>query len=512
MLSLRLLGKLGTRRSTSMCLGGTSAFDGIALKSDSRTEGKEDSRLRAAAGPVGSKRRPRTRATPKRVRAAVTLTAIALVFMLATSTFEQGEVEAQETQESGDPTGSTLPQLDVGAWALVDAETGVYLTGKNPDERLPVASTTNVMTALMVLEDGVDLDEEVAISGQAERFVGYTYSNIGLIRGERLSVRELLVVALIPSGTEAVYALAEHLGDGGGEAGVKRFVQRMNEKAESMGLENTHFENPAGLDAASHYSSARDLATITRNAMEYRAFADIVDTEQTTITTQNRTIDVFNTNDLLHGYEKANGVKTGASPEGGFSLVASATSGDESYIAVVLGAENENYRSEAAREALEYGFDRYERRPLVRERHVYAEAPLPYRQQQSIGLVAGAEVLGPAGPGLEVERRVRVREAPIAAKANQELGVVEVFVNGQRIGSSSLFTKRGYSEASLWTKARYAIAWPASRVLSALVGRTLEGAGGEVRRTPGRHERLYHEPETVGWIHDVTQDEQPEPS
>ncbi len=261
----------------------------------------------------------------------------------------------------------------------------------------------------------------------------------------------------------------------------------MNEKAESMGLENTHFENPAGLDATSHYSSARDLATITRNAMEYRAFADMVDTEQTTITTQNRAIDVFNTNDLLHGYEKANGVKTGASPEGGFSLVASATSGDESYIAVVLGAENENYRSEAAREALEYGFDRYERRPLVRERHVYAEAPLPYRQQQSIGLVAATEVLGPAGPGLEVERRVRVREAPIAAKANQELGTVDVFVNGQRIGSSSLFTKRGYSEASLWTKARYAIAWPASRVLSALVGRTLDGAGGEVRIPPGHH-------------------------
>ena len=100
----------------------------------------------------------------------------------------------------------------------------------------------------------------------------------------------------------------------------------------------------------------------------------------------------------------------------------------------------------------------------------------------------------------------------MAAKADQELGIVEVLVNGQRIGSSSLVTKRGYNEASLWTKARYAVAWPAGRVLSALDGRVLDGAGGEVRRSLGRHERLYHEPETMGWIHDVTQDKQPEPS
>jgi len=392
------------------------------------------------------------------------------MFVVVPSSSEQGKVEAQESQETAKPTVPKLPQLDTGAWALVDAETGVYLAGKNADERLPIASATNVMTALMAFEKGTDLDEEVTISAQAERFVGYTYSNVGLLKGERLSMRELLVASLVPSGTEAVYALAEHLGGGGGEAGVERFVERMNEKAESMGLKNTHFENPAGLDASNHYSSARDLATITRKAMEYRAFADIVDTKQTTISTQNRVIDVFNTNDLLYGYDKANGVKTGTSPESGFSLVASATSGDESYVAIVLGAESEGYRSEAARELLEYGFDSYKRRPLVHERQVYKEAHLPYRQQESIGLVAAADVLGPAGPDLEVERRVRVGEAPMAAKADQELGTVEVLVNGQSIGSSPLITKSGYKEASLWTKARYAVAWPARRVLPALLG------------------------------------------
>jgi D-alanyl-D-alanine carboxypeptidase (penicillin-binding protein 5/6) len=392
------------------------------------------------------------------------------MLVVVPGSFEQGKVEAQESQETAEPTVPKLPQLDAGAWALVDAETGVYLAGKNADERLAIASTTNVMTALVAFEKGTDLDEEVAISAQAERFVGYTYSNVGLLKGERLSVKELLVASLVPSGTDAVYALAEHLGGGGGDAGVENFVEEMNGKADSMGLENTHFENPAGLDAREQYSSARDLATITRKAMAYRAFADIVDTKQTTISTQNRVIDVFNTNDLLYGYDKANGVKTGTSPESGFSLVASATSGDESYVAVVLEAESEEYRSEAARELLEYGFDSYKRRPLVHERQVYTEVHLPYRQQESTGLVAAADVLGPAGPDLEVERRVRVGEAPMAAKVNQELGTVEVLVNGQSIGSSPLVTKSGYNEASLWTKARYAVAWPARRVLPALLG------------------------------------------
>ncbi|HLL99109.1 MAG TPA: D-alanyl-D-alanine carboxypeptidase family protein, partial [Rubrobacteraceae bacterium] len=344
-----------------------------------------------------------------RARTVAALVATVLV-MITVSSAGNGAAAQQRAPDA--------PQLNAAAWTLVDTETGLYLAGKNPDKRLPIASTTKIMVALIAFERDVDLDEEVTVSDQAERFVGFTYSNVGLISGERLSVRELLVASLVPSGTDAVYALAEHLGGGGGEAGVENFVEEMNRKADSMGLENTHFENPAGLDASSHYSSARDLATITRRAMEYRTFADIVDTKQTTISTQNRVIDVFNTNDLLYAYEPATGVKTGTSPESGFSLVASATSGDDSYVAVVLGAESEEYRSEAARELLEYGFDSYKRRPLVHERQVYAEVHLPYRQQESIGLVAAADVLGPAGPDLEVERRVRIGEIPMAAKAD----------------------------------------------------------------------------------------------
>src|SRR5829696_996582 len=214
------------------------------------------------------------------------VTAILIAFALVLGSCEWDQAAAQETP-AGERTAPKPPKLDARSWVLVDADTGIYLAGKNPDQRLPIASTTTVMTALVALEEA-NLDEKVTISERAER-------NVGLISGERLSVRELLVASLVPSGTEAVYALAEHLGDGS----VDEFAEEMNQEAESMGLKNTNFENPAGIDARGHYSSARDLATMARAAMEYPTFDDIVDTEQATITTQNREIAVSNTNKLL---------------------------------------------------------------------------------------------------------------------------------------------------------------------------------------------------------------------
>jgi D-alanyl-D-alanine carboxypeptidase len=357
---------------------------------------------------------------------------------------------AQEKQERPDP-----PKINAGAWALEDTETGLYLAGEDPDKRMPIASTTKIIVALIALERGVDLDEEVTISDQAERFVGSVYSNVGLISGERLSVRELLVASLVPSGTDADYALAEHLGGGGGKAGVENFVEEMNRKADSMGLKNTHFENPAGLDSPEHYSSARDMAEIARAAMEYPEFRDIVDTEQATISTQSREIEVFNTNDLLYTYGPAIGVKTGTSPEAGPSLVAAAKEGDESYVAVVLDANGDQYRFTAAQKALDFAFADYEREALVREGQVYEKVGLPFRREESVGLAAAEDVPALAGPGLEVERRTTTDEPPPEARSGEDLGTVEVLVDGKSVGSAPLVTVQGYEEASLWQKIQY---------------------------------------------------------
>jgi D-alanyl-D-alanine carboxypeptidase (penicillin-binding protein 5/6) len=405
-------------------------------------------RCRARQEAQGDSEVPR-RSTPTRA----TLALMALVLVLVPGVSGLDQARAQEATQGA-------PKLQTKSWALTDADTGLYLAGDNPDERLPVASTTNVMTALVALEEGVDLDEEVTVSKEAERFVGFTFSNVGLIAGERLSVRDLLVATLVPSGTEAVYALAEHLGDGS----VERFVQKMNAKASEMGLKNTHFEDPAGLDAEGHYSSARDLAAITRAAMGYPAFAEIVGMQEATIETQDREIEVFNTNELLFTYPEATGVKTGTSPEAGPSLIASAKEGEEAYIAVVLDAESEDYRFEGAQVALGYGFESFDRRPLVREGKVYEESPLPYRRGESVGLAAEEDVLGLAGPDLETERRITENEPPPAARAGQQLGTVELLVDGQSIGSTPLVTQRGYEEASLWQKIKYWVGGLVGRV------------------------------------------------
>jgi len=381
-------------------------------------------------------------------RTVVALAALVLVLLSATSA--GNGAGAQEKQERPDP-----PKINAGAWALEDTETGLYLAGEDPDKRMPIASTTKIIVALIALERGVDLDEEVTISDQAERFVGSVYSNVGLISGERLSVRELLVASLVPSGTDADYALAEHLGGGGGKAGVENFVEEMNRKADSMGLKNTHFENPAGLDSPEHYSSARDMAEIARAAMEYPEFRDIVDTEQATISTQSREIEVFNTNDLLYTYGPAIGVKTGTSPEAGPSLVAAAKEGDESYVAVVLDANGDQYRFTAAQKALDFAFADYEREALVREGQVYEKVGLPFRREESVGLAAAEDVPALAGPGLEVERRTTTDEPPPEARSGEDLGTVEVLVDGKSVGSAPLVTEQGYEEASLWQKIQY---------------------------------------------------------
>ena len=405
----------------------------------------------------------------KIIRGAIALIVLMLVLTLAPGATEGNQARAQQQTTSGEqPTPNASvpepPTVEAQAWALMDTDSGLYLAGDNPDERLPMAATILVMTALVALEEGVDPGEEVVVPSEAESYVGTTFSNVGLIAGERLAVRELLVAALVASGTDAVYTLANHVGGGS----VDNFVGKMNTKASSMGLENTHFDAPAGLDTPGNYSSARDLDTMTQAALKYPLFAEIVSTKDATISTQNTEIEVFTTNQLLNTYPKATGVRTGSSPQAGENIVASAGDGGESYIAVVLGAEDSDQRFQAAREILEYGFDRYELQPLVQQGEAYQEVPLPYRRGESVELTTTEEVAAPVASSSEVERRVTTEELPPEAEAGQKLGEVEVFVDGQSIGRSALVAQEGYEEASLWDRALFSV--------QRIVGRALEEA------------------------------------
>ena len=370
-------------------------------------------------------------------------------------------------KDVGGDSGARPPEIEASSWALVDADSGLYLVGENPDEQLQMGSVTKIMTALVVLEEGIDLDDEVMISDEAESYVGNVYSNVGLISGERVTVRDLLAATLIPSGTDAAYALAEYVGGGS----VGNFVEMMNDQASSMGLEDTNFETPAGLDTNGNYSTARDLAKMTREALTYPLFAEIVDTKDATISTQNREIEFSNTNQLLSTYPPATGVKTGTTPQAGANLVASAEANDESYISVVLGAEDSEERFRASEALLEYAFNNYDREPLVSQDEVYEELPLPYRPEETVELTAAQDVIGVVDAASEVERKVTTEEElPPSAEAGEELGEVEVLVNGQRVGESPLVAREGYEEASLWDRISYTAGSLLERVQGAVAG------------------------------------------
>ncbi len=368
--------------------------------------------------------------------------AVALAFVAAFGAPGSGSALAQGS-EVPEP-----PKLQAKSWVLVDAESGEVLLGKEQDRRLPMASTAKIMSVLVALNEGVDLNEEVTISENAASYARPPYSNAGLYPFDQINMQELLDGVLVPSGIDAVYALAEEYGGGSAE----RFVEMMNEEAEALDLENTRFQNPAGIDAPNQYSSARDLAVMAHEASEYPVFRDTVDNIEATITTQDRKIELVNTNLLLQTYIPATGIKTGTTVDAGENLVASATQEGESYIAVTLGSTDRYTDSQVL---LEYAFDRYEERPLVEQDKVYSEADLPYRRDESIKLEAGEEVAALVDEGSKVERRLSTEEMPPSAEAGEQVGSVEVLVDGRSVGESPLVAAESYEEASIWQKARY---------------------------------------------------------
>ena len=272
------------------------------------------------------------------------------------------------------------PFVTAKAWVVIDGKAGARLGGERDDEPRAIASTTKVMTALIVLRlarrDPAVLDEEVTFSERADKTTG---STAGIHAGERLPVRELLYGLLLPSGNDAAVALAEHFGgrlppppDAADESDpLARFVAEMNRVAAELGLRQTHFANPNGLPAAGHHGSAADLANLARTALARPEFARVVATARhgcTLVDDQGRRRNVVwtNTNRLLatEGYD---GVKTGTTSAAGSCLVASGHRGDDHLIVVVLGCDSAGARDADARNLFRWAWlRRGHRRDLSR--------------------------------------------------------------------------------------------------------------------------------------------------
>jgi len=380
-----------------------------------------------------------------RIASALATLVVALVLDVQAGT-DVASAQSTEAREVAEP------EVAARAWTLTDLRSGEYLAGQNSSRKLPIASTTKIMSALVVLKRA-NLDEEVTVSEDAAAYATPAYSNVGLLPGDTLSVRELLMATLISSGDDAAYALAEHVG---GEAGVNRFVEEMNREAKALGLRDTHFENPVGFDARGHYSSARDLAELARLAMQNPKFRKIVSTEYATIYTPYREMPLANTNELLFSYRPATGVKTGTTPAAGETLVSSASIGDESYVCVVLDAREDRFA--ASVRALRYGFIAHDRADLVVEGKRYAGVDVPYRREKTVDLVAQSSVEGVVDASPDVERDVDlVKNLPDSARAGTKLGEVVVRVDGEKIGESPLVARKGYERASWGQRVWYTV-------------------------------------------------------
>lgn len=249
------------------------------------------------------------------------------------------------------------PEINARSAIVMDFDSGRVLFGKNAGIKRPMASTTKVMTAIIALEN-CDLNEVVTVSRNAALVQG---STINLSTGEKLTMKELMYGLLLRSGNDAAIAIAEHIG-----GSVDGFAQMMNNKARDIGAYNTHFITPHGLDEAGHYSTAYDMALITRYALKIPVFNEIVKTQS--IQVGKRMMN--NTNEMLWGYEGADGVKTGYTGKAGRCLITSATRDGRRFISVVLFCDNRNQRALSSKKILDYAFERYFPHTLIKSEYI----------------------------------------------------------------------------------------------------------------------------------------------
>ncbi|MGK5641886.1 D-alanyl-D-alanine carboxypeptidase family protein [Streptomyces sp. URMC 126] len=242
---------------------------------------------------------------------------------------------------------------------LLDGAAGKALWSKAADVRRPIASTTKIMTAVVVLDGGsADLDKQVTVKQSYRDYVTrHGASTADLRTGDKLTVRQLLYALMLPSGCDAAYALADVLGSGPDEAArTKSFVAKMNAKAAKLGLRNTRFDSFDGITAGGGYSTPRDLATLTRHALRNSTFTTVtkaMSTQQKALNV-NRRYTWYNTNKLLGSYEGVFGVKTGSTRASGPCLVFSARRDGRTVVGVVLDDAASRYPDAA--KMLDYAY------------------------------------------------------------------------------------------------------------------------------------------------------------
>ena len=264
---------------------------------------------------------------------------------------ELNDIELQEILET-----TTIPVkepiLNSKAAIIYDRTTKKVIWGKNENERRAMASTTKILTSIVVLENS-NLNDIVTISKKAANTGG---SRLKINTGDKISVNDLLYGLMLRSGNDAAVALAEHVG-----GSIEGFADLMNKKATELGLTNSHFVTPHGLDDDEHYTTAYELALITDYALNIPKFKEIVGTKSCNISINGIARSIFNTNELLGNMNGVDGVKTGFTGNAMRCLVTSCTRDGNQIITIVLGADTKKDRTLDSKKLIEYAFSNYTR-------------------------------------------------------------------------------------------------------------------------------------------------------
>jgi serine-type D-Ala-D-Ala carboxypeptidase (penicillin-binding protein 5/6) len=315
---------------------------------------------------------------------------------------------------------------------VVDARDGTVMFAKRPDSERSVASTTKLMTALLALERTKPSDVFTAPAYDAMS----AESRINLRPGERMTVHDLLEALLLESANDAAVTLAEGV-SGSREA----FVEDMNARAAELGLEHTSYANPIGLDEPGNYSSAGDLAALTRVLLRRPRFARIVDMPEAELESGLRPRVVANRNDLVAAYPWVSGVKTGYTLDAGNVLVGAADGpGGARVISVVLGEPSETARDADTLSLLRWGLGRFHRVQVLDPRRVLGRADIEHRDG-SARLVPRRGAVLTVRDGERIRRRVNAPEeleGPLAA--GERVGTVTVLLDGRPVRRAALVT------------------------------------------------------------------------
>lgn len=242
------------------------------------------------------------------------------------------------------------PMINSRIGIIYDRKSGRIIWGKNENKKSAMASTTKIMTCIVVIENA-NLNAEVKVSAKA---AGTGGSRLGLKKDDKITIKDLLYGLMLRSGNDAAVALAEYVGKD-----KEGFANLMNKKAKELGLKNTHFVTPHGLDDPEHYTTAYELAKIADYALKNEMFAKIVGTKEHTININGYAKQLCNTNELLGYLQGVSGVKTGFTNNAGRCLVTSVNRNDFEIITVVLGADTKKIRTADSINLIEYAYENY---------------------------------------------------------------------------------------------------------------------------------------------------------